>query len=148
MQFPIVFGLRRSCILVSGMLIFSLMTLAVVILYFPVAALFKLFLVGLTGLLVFFSWKKLTPGVLEVRLERGGRIAIRCDGQQEFSLASIQPGATVHPWLSVFRVKSDSGQIYTVIATVDNVKRQDFRRLRVFLRWRAEFFNGVVSDVV
>lgn len=54
-------------------------------------------------------------------------------------MAELMPGAIVHPWLTVVRLKTDGGRMCTLIATVDNLEREDFRRLRVFLRWQADF---------
>lgn len=54
-------------------------------------------------------------------------------------MAELMPSAIVHPWLTVVRLKTDGGGMCRLIATVDNLDREDFRRLRVFLRWQADF---------
>lgn len=141
MQFPILIGLRRSRILVAGLAFLVLAVLGIG-LYFLTHLGLQAILCLLTLCLAFITWQKLTPRVSEIRLERGGSVSIRHSNQQEFFPASIQPNATVHPWLTVFRVKSDSNQIFTLIATVDTLNRQNFRRLRVFLRWQLDLTNG------
>lgn len=102
----------------------------------------------LTACLAFIAWQKLTPKVSEIRLERGGSVSIRHGNQQEFFPVFIQPNATVHPWVTVFRVTSDSNQAFTLIATVDTLNRQNFRRLRVFLRWQLDLTNGAGRGAV
>jgi toxin CptA len=146
-QFPILIGLRRSRILVAG-LAFVVLTVLGIGLYFLTHLGLQVILCLLTAYLAFITWQKLTPKISEIRLERGGSVSIRHDNQQEFFPASIQPNATVHPWLTVFRVTSDSNQAFTLIATVDTLNRQNFRRLRVFLRWQADLTNGAGRDAV
>ena len=115
-------------------------------LYFLTHLVLQVILCLLTAYLAFITWQKLTPKISEIRLERGGGVSIRHNNQQEFFPISIQPNATVHPWLTVFRVKSDSDQIFTLIATVDTLNRQNFRRLRVFLSWQLDLTNGAGRD--
>lgn len=56
-----------------------------------------------------------------------------------FVATRLLPGASVHPWLVIVRLEIESGQQSTLIAAVDSLKRNDFRRLRTFLRWQADF---------
>ena len=147
MQFPIHIGLRRSRILVTILIVIVLSVLGVGFYFLPYWPL-KWVLCLLVGCFALMTWQKLKPKISEIRLEREGGISIRSGDQQEFSLASIQPNATVHPWLTVFRLSTESGDIFTLIATVDTLNQQDFRRLRVFLRWRADFSNEAGRDVV
>lgn len=147
MQFPIIIGLRRSRILVAALVLLVLAVQGIGFYFFTHWGLKVIFYL-LTLSLAFITWKKLTPKISEIRLERGGGISICQCSQQEFFPAYIQPNVTVHPWLTVFRVRSDGNRVFILIATVDTLNRQNFRRLRVFLRWQADFSNGAVRDSV
>ena len=138
MQFPINIGLRRSRILDAVILLFVLIASAA-ILSFPVPAPIGIALLGLVGLLMVLAWQQLSPTISRLRLERGGEITISVAGSDVCVVTKILHSATVHPWLTVFRLKTNEGRLYIVIVTVDSLKASDFRRLRVFLRWRADF---------
>jgi toxin CptA len=64
-------------------------------------------------------------------------------GDAEFVAATPLPGAIVHPWLCVVRLKMPDGRVTSLNATVGTINRQNFRRLRAFLRWRAKFSEPV-----
>ena len=81
----------------------------------------------------------MSPELSAIRLERAGQISIRGIREKDFLATQLLPGATVHPWLTIIRLKADSGPRHTLIVTVDSLNRRDFRRLRVFLRWQADF---------
>ncbi len=81
----------------------------------------------------------MSPELSAIRLERAGQISIRGIREKDFLATQLLPGATVHPWLTIIRLKAGSGPRHTLIVTVDSLNRQDFRRLRVFLRWQADF---------
>lgn len=51
----------------------------------------------------------------------------------------LLPESTVHPWLVSFRVIGEDGRKHSVLLTAETLSAEDFRRLRVFLRWRADF---------
>ena len=138
MQFPITIGLHRSRILDSVILLFVLIASAA-ILSFPVSAPIRIVLLGLVGLLMVLAWQQLSPTISRLRLERGGEITISGAGSDVFEVTKILHSATVHPWLTVFRLKTQEGRLYTVIVAVDSLKASDFRSLRIFLRWRADF---------
>ena len=147
MQFPIFFGLRRSRILIAGLVVLVFLALGMGLYFLNHLALQLIFCLLITSL-AFIAWQKITPVFSEIRLDRGGGISLRCNKQQEFFSVVIQPNTTVHPWLTVFRASSVSNQTYTLIATVDTLNRQDFRRLRVFLRWQADLTNAAGLDAV
>mgnify|MGYP000550668583 CR=1 FL=1 len=145
MQFPITIGLHRSRLLdffvVSGALLASGGALAL-----PAAMFIQVGVVGLTGLLVFWSIRQLTLKISAIRLEQNGELSLFATLENEFKTAKILPGATVHPWLTVVRFKFPEQPARTLMVTVDSLKAKNFRRLRVFLRWRADF-NGLNDDV-
>ena len=54
-----------------------------------------------------------------------------------FIAVTLLPGTTVHPWLTALRLRDDDGRVHRLVVLPDAMDRQDFRRLRVFLRWQA-----------
>ena len=93
---------------------------------------------GLGGLAL---WK-LKPAFNRVRLDRSGLIAMCLPGQSEFVALRLLPGATVHPWITVLRLRDERDKSHLLVVTRDMTNKSDFRRLRVFLRWRAKFSEG------
>ena len=141
MQLPITIGLHRSCLL--GRLIAVVAILgAATALAFPVMLLLRLALFVLVVLLAMLAWRQNRPSVWALRLERDGSFALAGRGDSDFIAASCLPGATVHPWLTVFRLQTEQGRRYSVVLVPDSLAAADFRRLRVFLRWRAELSSG------
>ena len=138
MQFPILIGLRRSRFLDIGVLAITLVASAVV-LAFPQPVIIQLMILAATWIIAAITWQKLSPKLSAIRLERDGQVSIRRFGENEFFVAELLPGATVHPWLSVVKLKAEAGDTCIVIATVDSLNKQNFRRFRVFLRWQAGF---------
>ena len=138
MQFPITIGLHRSRILDAVILLLALIAGAA-ILAFPTTMWIQIALLVVDSLVAALAWQQLTPRISRLRLERSGEIAISDTGSDAFEGAKILHSATVHPGLTVFRFKTCDALVYTVIVTVDSLKAADFRCLRVFLRWRAEF---------
>lgn len=138
MQFPIIIGLRRSRLLEVGfgMVLASTGGLTAA---WPQTDSYRL-LVLLSAILAgLIAWRYLAPAFSAIRLERDGRILVMLSGEAEFVAAEPLPGAIVHPWLCVVRLKTSDGRTRTLIATVAPKNCQNFRRLRVFLRWRAKF---------
>ena len=136
MQFPITIGLRRSRFLVLALVTTTIMAVCMVITMpwsIGVRAAICLFL-AITALL---AWRQLANLPSAIRLEQSGNILLAPTGTDRFIDASLLPGATVHPWLTVARLKTEAGPFLLIVA-VDTMKSEDFRRLRVFLRWRAE----------
>ena len=144
MQFPIIIGLHRSRFLDFGLGCIVLLA-SVVIFAFPQSAAIQLLIITATWVTAGIAWRQLSPKCSAIRLERSGQVSVVRHGENEFSLAELLPGATVHPWLTVFRLKTEFSKTCTMVATVDSLKRQDFRRLRVFLRWQADF-NALNDD--
>lgn len=138
MQFPITIGLHRSRFIDAIVLMTSLLASAA-ILGFPRSPLIQAALLLATWSLAMLAWRQLKPTIKAIRLERSGHLFIARPGEAEFLQAEPEPGATVHPWLTVVRLKTDDGLCTTLIAVVDSLKREDFRRLRMFLRWQAKF---------
>lgn len=109
------------------------------VLLFPQSALIQVALIVLIASLLVLAWRQLTPKVFALRLEQSGDVSLLRIGASDFVPAKILPEPTVHPRLSVIRFKPDDGQGFTLIVTFDSLNAPDFRRLRVFLRWRTDF---------
>lgn len=142
MQFPITIGLRRSR-LIDLLIVVATAISVLVIASFPVAPGICAGLMLVVTVIAAWSWRCNQPTVWALRLERDGRIALAGRGQNAFVAAECLPGATVHPWLTVLRLKARGGAKYLLFLAPDSLGRDDFRRLRVFLRWRADFSGDV-----
>lgn len=137
MQLPITIGLHRSRLIdVFVALCAALASLG--ILFFPVSPLLQGgLLLSLWGAAA-FAWHQCSLTLSAIRLGRDGHLSILRAGAEEFIAAELLPAATVHPWLTVFRLKS-MGDTHPLVLVSDSLSRDDFRRLRVFLRWQADF---------
>jgi toxin CptA len=137
-QFPIIIGLHRSRFMDAAVLMTALLATAAIV-GFPRAHSIQAVLLLITWGLAMLAWRQLKPTIMAIRLERNGHLLIARSGETEFLPAEPEPGATVHPWLTVLHLKTEDGFCTTLIAAVDSLKREDFRRLRMFLRWQAKF---------
>ena len=145
MQFPITIGLHRSRFLDIGFgMVLALATLLISI--WPQASPFRLLALPAIALAGWLTWRRLAPSLAAIRLESDGRVSVMIHGDVEFVAATLLPGAIVHPWLCVVCLKIPDGRIKTLNATVGTINWQNFKRLRVFLRWRAKFSEP--ADVV
>lgn len=138
MQFPITIGLHRSRFLDRILIALALLASGAILAFPRSPALLALLLLVVSGLLL-WSWRRLSPTLSAIRLERGGNILAVGVADSEFHEASLRRRATVHPWLTVFRLELADGRQHTVVVARDSMTGDDFRRLRVFLRWRAQF---------
>ena len=138
MQFPITIGLHRSRFLDLGLLFVALLA-SVAALASPQATTIQFSVCAVIWVAAGLAWRELTPKFSAIRLERSGQVFVALYGKSDFLAAEILPGATVHPWMTVVKLKTEEARSKALIATVDSLNRQNFRRLRVFLRWQAEF---------
>ncbi|MFZ2267011.1 MAG: protein YgfX [Azonexus sp.] len=138
MQLPITIGLHRSR-LIDAFIGLGAGLASLCILFFPRSTLLQAVLLLALWSLALLAWRQCSPRFSAIRLERDGRVSVRCTADQEFSVAELLPGATVHPWLSVLRLQISDGAIYPLVLAGDSLNADAFRRLRVFLRWRADF---------
>ncbi|HQU79979.1 MAG TPA: hypothetical protein PLU47_10995 [Azonexus sp.] len=136
MQFPIHIGLRRSRFLEAAVVSITLLTSGVTLAlpWSTTARATSFLLVLIAGGL---AWRRLGPTLSAIRLERAGQILVVVAGNAEFAEAELLAGATVHPWLTVVRLKTQDERTHLLITAVDSMKPEDFRRLRIFLRWQA-----------
>ncbi len=156
MQFPIIIGLHRLLLLDTLLFVAAgLASFAVSVL--PLASLQLAALVLTIWLTAALAWYRLKPRLHSIRLEKDGRISARFSDETGFEVAELLPGATVHPWITVFRLKiSTTGKVETVIfvppaifgaSAVNQKKRQILRKLRVVLRWQSSLIDGRESAV-
>ena len=137
MQFPINIGLRRSRFLEAAVVSITLLASAVTpALPWSTAARATSFLLVLIS--AGLAWQRLGPTLSTIRLERAGQILVAVAGDAEFAEAELLAGATVHPWLTVVRLKTQDERMHLLIVAVDTMKPEDFRRFRIFLRWQAD----------
>ena len=138
MQFPIIIGVHRSRFLDAGfgMLLVSTGALTVA---WPQAELHRLLLLLSLAVAGLLAWRQLAPAFSAIRLEHDGRILVMLGGADEYVAAEPLPGAVVHPWLCVVRLKMPDGRVRSLNATVGTINCQNLKFLRVFLRWRAKF---------
>ena len=144
MQFPIVIGLHRSRFLGTALVAITALA-GVVTLALPWLPVIRGAILASIVVVAGLAWRRLALGLSAIRLERAGKIFLAATGNSEFVEAELLAGATVHPWLTVIRLKTADQGRHMLIAAVDSMKPEDFRRLRVFLRWHAEF-SGPVGD--
>lgn len=135
MQFPILIGLCRSRLLDRLLLgLFVLSSLS--IFAYPVEIYGRLLLFVLLAAGAIHAWRALQPSVLKIRLERDGSLRVLCRASDDWLRASCAPEMMVHPWLTVLRLQTEDGRRFSLPLTVDSANSEDFRRLRVFLRWQ------------
>ncbi|MDD2743872.1 MAG: hypothetical protein PHV02_16525 [Rhodocyclaceae bacterium] len=145
MQFPITIGLRRSRFLDAFIVLSALLASGAGLAFARSTPILAVILCAIFLLAALALWR-LRQRISAVRLEQSGDISLCRTPDDEFLAAELLPGATVHPWLTVLRLKTDSEAAQALMLTVDSLKAADFRRLRVFLRWRAnisEMNDGV-----
>ena len=71
-----------------------------------------------------------------IRLERSGAVSLQATQDANWENATLDSTLFVHPWLTVFRLRPAGGVAKTIVVTIGSLPAEDFRRLRVFLRWR------------
>ena len=138
MQFPMIIGLRRSRLLDAFIVLSALGAIGAAY-ALPSSIWIQAAILCMTGVIATWAMRQLRPRISSIRLERNGELSLLRNAEKDYVAAEILPGATVHPWLTVVRLKSDGQPQQTLIVTVDSLKAADFRRLRVFLRWRTDF---------
>lgn len=137
MQFPIIVGLRRSLFL-ERMLLASAGLASLLVMAWPRSTAVQASILVCVWGVAAIAGRRLRENACRLRLARDGGLALAAAGEgSDFGAVRLMPGATVHPWLTTFRVEGADGRRRAVLATIDNLDPADFRRLRVFLRWRA-----------
>jgi len=138
-QFPVTIGLHRSFLLDRVVLLVALAA-SLFIGFYPGSPWLLLGLLVLVWLLAGFAWWRLALPFASLRLASDGGIEGRLQGCSEFSPLLCLPGATVHPWLTVLYLKPENGGMTRVLpVTIDSTGPDEFRSLRIFLRWQTRF---------
>lgn len=82
----------------------------------------------------------------------GVALNLQSDGQLEYHYqdgsivtAHVESESTVMPWLVILLLRSTNGQRISLVLLPDAVASEDFRRLRLWLRWRAKDGNPAIS---
>lgn len=76
-------------------------------------------------------------GAMHLQCQADGSLSLRQAGQ-DWRPVVLLPGSIVNPWLTTIRYRSEAGkQAGTLVLLPDNVDAEDFRRLRVWLKWQA-----------
>ncbi len=145
MQFPITIGLHRSHFL-DGAIGLVLVLVSVAAWAFPGQIAIRLTLLALGIFLAILAWQQLKPKLRALRLERNGELSAKQVSAEDFLPVEILPGASVHPWLTVLRLKMSDQTVMPLIVAVDSINATDFRRLRVFLRWRISADLAATSE--
>ena len=140
MQLPTTIGLRRSR-LVDGILLVSTVVGLLALAFATWSLVISCLLAVVTLLAAVSAAHALTPRIRVLRIAEDGRVSCLAAGESEFSPVRVLPGATAHPWLTVMRLAHAEGKWLIVVAP-DSAAPDEFRRLRVWLRWQAP-----VSDV-
>jgi len=84
---------------------------------------------------------------LEIRCEADGRLLLQKDG--DWQVASLQPATMVTPWLSALQFRlGESRRTRTLAILPDSLPADDFRRLRVWLKWKAHVAGGKTADAI
>lgn len=137
MQLPITIGLHRSFLLTGGIgLSHAAAALIMFLPNWPVAAV-TLATILVLGSAAWSVWRCRSE-VVALRLLADGRLEYRRQGEKTFALAELQPTATVHPLLTVLRLKVANATLSVVVAP-DSGRIEELRQLRIWLRWRADF---------
>lgn len=141
MQFPITIGLHRSYFLDVVILLSAMLASATALLWLPFSmALPYLALIVLLSILAF---RGLAMPIHALRLERGGQISVLPSAESECCPVELLPNAIVHPWVTVLHLRFPDETVKALVITAGCLSAHDFRRLRVFLRWQAEFTDSV-----
>lgn len=143
MQFPITIGLHRSHLWRRGLI--GLMLLALGLgWFFPVAWPMRLAFWGVVAGLFGWAWRSAALNGESgqcLHLQASGELYFMQAGQAvgDATAVSVLANSVVHPWLSVLYLKTATGKRHTLVLWPDSLSPDDFRRLRVFLRWRLAF---------
>ena len=136
MQFPINIGLHRSFFqlaILRGIAIVA----SLLIISSPWSWEVRGSILFALAIITFVSERRLLNPIRNLLLSSEGALSVRFRGKEDgFFPVFILPGATVHPLLLAFRVEHE-GHHSSLVITPDCMAQDDFRRLRLWLKWRA-----------
>lgn len=134
MEIPIHIGLRRSHLL-SWLLVLLHVLAAGSLFLAPWPAVARY---SLMALVVLSAWHTLQPPtIVGLRLGENGEFGFLSPGG-DFLPVTVQPDSAVFSWLIVLRVR-EVGQcrVYSLALFRDSMAAEQFRLLRLWLRWLA-----------
>ncbi len=137
MQFPIAIALRRSRLLrVLTVVLHGLAAASLFVLPWPLSIRCLLL-----AILAVSLWRQIfrTSRVVGLCLAASGELSCQlASGEQVF--VRVQPDSVVFSQLLVLRVRDgESGRLETLALLPDSMPSEQFRVLRLWLRWRADF---------
>lgn len=111
--------------------LFGLAALAIMLAALP------LWLQGLgLALLLLAALRDQGQGAMRLQCQADGSLSV-LQGE-EWRPVMLMPGSIVNPWLTTIRYRSETGKrTGTMVLLSDSLDAEDFRRLRVWLRWKA-----------
>jgi len=135
-QFPIAIALRRSrLLLVLTVLLHGLAAASLVVLPWPLSI--RLLLLAL---LAWSLWQQIfrPSTVVGLCLAASGELSCQfANGEQAF--VRVQPDSVVFSQLLVLRIRDgESGRLETLALLPDSMPSEQFRVLRLWLRWRVD----------
>lgn len=86
-----------------------------------------------TAFVAWQAWRR--PVVVALRLNGDGRLELRAAGE-DWQAADLLPRTSVTPWLCILAYRAQ-GKIHSLALYPDSLHPDDFRHLRVWLRWQA-----------
>lgn len=88
------------------------------------------------ALLMYVTFRGQGQGGVHLQCQADGSLAMR--REEEWRPVALLPGSIVNPWLSTIRYRSETGKrAGTLVLLPDSLAEDDFRRLRVWLKWKA-----------
>lgn len=135
MQFPVVIGLRRSRILPAILMGVAVLAVIAALGWAPEFHL-GIALAAACILVAAFALRTCCRELPTMMFMGDGSTRVADTPGAEFRPVRILPGGIVHPWLTVFRYREEAGRTAQVIVAVDSTGDDDFRRLRLLLRWQ------------
>lgn len=80
-------------------------------------------------------WRKWQSRPIEFRTEQDGTLLMKAG--DEWQPVSLLPSTMVTPWLTVLHLRDDDKDRTHIVILPDSLGQDDYRRLRVWLRWKA-----------
>lgn len=81
---------------------------------------------------------------LEIRTETDGSLLVKVG--EDWQPVEILPSTVVTPWLTALHYRQTPGRARACVVLPDNLPADDFRRFRVWLKWKARI-AGNTPDV-
>ncbi|MBV2235744.1 MAG: hypothetical protein KUL75_09395 [Sterolibacterium sp.] len=113
-------------------------TLILLLLRRPELSWLLLVLLSVTAVSLFVQMQHLYGArrVLGLTLNKDGTISVQCSDQTCLQ-GRIKPQTAVWPWMAVLLLRLDDGRHWSLTVLSDALSDDDFRRLRLWLRWFA-----------